>query len=392
MISVHHYITALRRPNMDVLCSRQGALAAIAAIANSFGAELPERLPQLWEQATAALLERMPGQPLTSPPAADPQVGVMWERVVPLFWPAQLLVFAQSSCHACIGPVGVSPPQADRCRSVRRRLSQAVINALQVFSALGPALHPDLVLRASRLMPAVGGAACHSRLPVRTAAVQAAASLTAVTPAVMLPQLLRCLVWGWPVPVKGCYLGAANPPASAGKPQSSHVLAGFMRDSMLLWVWQVHGSNASFGRFRCGASERRGPGQSAGDATCRWAPACRLGAPPLSAPLKRDSAIIDVVAGEERHVLHARRATCAVPAAGGGAPPGAHERSAAARALHRRPSLCCNRRPGPAGTGASPSHSQHLAVQVDLRMESTVQLFIGSDDRFMSQKSLNRGG
>lgn len=74
MSLVHNHITALCRPNIDVLCSWQGALAAIEAVAHLFGAELPQKLPQLWEQATTALLERMPGQPLTSPPSADPQV------------------------------------------------------------------------------------------------------------------------------------------------------------------------------------------------------------------------------------------------------------------------------------------------------------------------------
>lgn len=172
-------------------------------------------------------------------------------------------------------------------------------------------------------------------------------------------------------------------PVSAVKPRISHVSAGFIRDSILLSIWQVHGSNASFGRFRCGASECCGLGQSAREATCRWAPVCWLAAHPLPALLKRDSAI-DVMAGGDCHVFHARRATCAIPAAGGCAPPGAHERSAAARAHHCRPCLCCNRRPGSTGTGAPSSQSQHLVAQVYLSMCIMVQQFIGSDDHSMS--------
>lgn len=76
-------------------------------------------------------------------------------------------------------------------RTGRDQTLQAVINALQVFSAVGPALHESLLAEAARLLPAVGGAACHSRAPVRAAAAAAAASLTAVSPAVMLPELLR---------------------------------------------------------------------------------------------------------------------------------------------------------------------------------------------------------
>ncbi len=69
-----------RRALLRSLSVLQGAEVAIQAAARLFGAELPQRLPRLWEEATAALLERPPGQLLTFAPTADPQVCIVFEH------------------------------------------------------------------------------------------------------------------------------------------------------------------------------------------------------------------------------------------------------------------------------------------------------------------------
>lgn len=80
---------------------------------------------------------------------------------------------------------------------------QAVINALQVLKVLGPALHVSLAPAVVVLLPSIGGAACHTRAPVRAAAVSAAAALAASDPAGMLPPLLRCVA-------SSCWLAALS--------------------------------------------------------------------------------------------------------------------------------------------------------------------------------------
>lgn len=52
----------------------QGAEAALRAIAQLFGAKLVSAVPRVWVHASAALLQRAPGEILKSPPNADAQV------------------------------------------------------------------------------------------------------------------------------------------------------------------------------------------------------------------------------------------------------------------------------------------------------------------------------
>ncbi|KAK9916950.1 hypothetical protein WJX75_009151 [Coccomyxa subellipsoidea] len=132
--------------------ARQGAEAALQALASVFGKDLLQKLPRLWEHASAAIAAdaaaAVPGQLL--PPSAEPQAG--------------------------------------------KRKWRAVIDAFQVLKVLGPALDSHLELQLTSLMPGLSACCLHERRVVHAAAAACAESLASSRPACVLPSLLRFVV------------------------------------------------------------------------------------------------------------------------------------------------------------------------------------------------------
>ncbi|BDA40363.1 TATA-binding protein-associated factor 172 [Coccomyxa sp. Obi] len=125
--------------------ARQGAEAALQAFARAFGKHLLQKLPRLWEHASASI----------------------------------------ATNAAAAAPGHLSPPSAE---------PQAVIDTLQILKVLGPVLDAHLEPHLTSLMPGLASCCLHERRAVHKAAAACSEALASSRPSCVLPSLLRFVV------------------------------------------------------------------------------------------------------------------------------------------------------------------------------------------------------